>query len=329
MLLIAIVPPPSDPALASAAYGGMLGEGWNVHAFNAVEEVPDDVAERAAFLVAPPGAGRVDAAFFGRAPGLKLVQVPGHGFDHINVADAAAMGVPVATVASSGAEAHTVAEMAIVLAGVASRRVLQGHRAVLEGRWGVLAMLQGGVFELAGKTIGLVGLGRIGREVAKRARGFDMRVVYHDVIRLDAEQERELGIEFRDFEALLAEADIVSLHAPLTPETRGLINERTLALMKANAVLVNTARGPLVDAGALAQALGDRTIRAAAIDVFDPEPPHADLPLTSLDNVVLSPHMAGVTGESILRIIAAALENCRRVARGEAPLDVVTEGSSH
>jgi phosphoglycerate dehydrogenase-like enzyme len=219
--------------------------------------------------------------------------------------------------------------MAILLAGIASRRVLDGDRAVRAGEWGTLVMLQRGVFELAGKTIGLVGLGRIGREVAKRARAFDMRVLYYDVIRPEPEQERDAGVEYRELEALLGEADIVSLHAPLTPETRGLINERTLAVMKPNAVLVNTSRGPLVDASALAKALRAGVIRAAAIDVFDPEPPPADLELYGLDNVVLSPHMAGVTAESIMRIIAAALENCRRVARGEPPLDVVTAGSSH
>ena len=329
MLLIGIVPPPSDPSLASMAYAGMLGEGWTVEGFNHIDDVTDDVAAEAEFLVAPPGAGDVDARFFKRAPRMRLVQVPGHGFDHINVADASAAGVPVATVASSGAEAHTVAEMTILLAGVASRRVLQGHRALLDGRWGTLEMLQGGIFELAGKTLGLIGLGRIGREVTKRARAFDMRVLYHDVFRLSADDEQAIGVEFRELEALLGEADIVSLHAPLTPETRGIISERTLGLMKANAVLVNTARGSLVDAGSLAAALRAGTIRAAAIDVFDPEPPGSDNPLLGLDNVVLSPHMAGVTGESILRILAAALENCLRVGRGEAPLDVVTEGSSH
>jgi len=327
--LIGVVPPPSDPALASMVYGGMLGEGWDVAAFESIAEISDAAAGAAEFLMAPPGAGSVDAAFFARAPNLRLVQVPGHGYDHVDLAAAAAAGVPVATVMSSGAEAHTVAEMAILLAGVASRRILSGHRAVIEGRWGALAMLQEGVFELAGKTIGLVGLGRIGREVARRARAFDMRVIYHDVFRASLDQERAAGVEFRELDVMLAEADIVSLHAPLTEETRGLINERTLGLMKPTAVLVNTARGPLVDATALAEALRAGTIRAAAIDVFDPEPPPKDLPLYELDRVVLSPHMAGVTGESILRIIAAALENCRRVARGEPPLDVVTEGSSH
>ena len=328
MLLIGIVPPPADPGLASVAYGAMLGEEWEVKAYNAVADVPDEVAAVAEFLVAPPPSA-VDARFFNRAPKLRLVQVPGHGFDHVSVAAAAAAGVPVATVASSGAEAHTVAEMAILLAGAASRRLLPGDRAVRDGRWGSLQMLQGGVFELAGKTIGLVGLGRIGREVAKRARAFDMRVIYHDVFRPSPEDEHAAGVEYRELDALLGEADIVSLHAPLTRGTRGLINEKSLALMKPNAVLVNTARGPLVDAAALAAALQAGTIRAAAIDVFDPEPPAADNPLIGLENVVLQPHMAGVTGESILRIIAAAMENCRRVARGEEPLDVVTEGSSH
>lgn len=328
MLLIGIVPPPADPSMASMAYGGMLGEGWEVVAFNDPRDIPDDVGGVAEFLVAPPPAP-VDASVIARMPKLRLIQVPGHGFDHIDVAAATRAHVPVATVASSGAEAHTVAEMAILLAGAASRRLLPGDRAVREGRWGTLVMLQGGIFELAGKTIGLVGLGRIGREVAKRARAFDMRVIYHDVFRLDPEQEREIGVEFFELDALLGEADIVSLHAPLTPETRALINDRTLGLMKPTAVLVNTARGPLVDAEALARALRDGRIRAAGIDVFDPEPPPADLPLKDLENVVLQPHMAGVTGESILRIIAAALENCRRVGRGEDPLDVLTEGSSH
>ncbi|MGH2726397.1 MAG: 2-hydroxyacid dehydrogenase, partial [Actinomycetota bacterium] len=292
MLLIGIVPLPSDPALASGAYGGMLGEGWTVEAYNDPRDIPDEVAAEAEFLVAPPPA-TVDAAVLARMPKLRLVQVPGHGFDHVDVSAAAAAGVPVATVASSGAEAHTVAEMAILLAGAASRRILPGDRAVREGRWGTLTMLQGGVFELAGKTIGLVGLGRIGREVAKRARAFDMRVLYHDLLRPTPEQERDIGVEYRELDALLAEADIVSLHAPLTPETRGLINDRTLGLMKPGAVLVNTARGPLVDAAALAKALRGGKIRAAAIDVFDPEPPPAGLPLYELDNVVLQPHMAG------------------------------------
>lgn len=318
MLLIALVPAPSDPSLAATLYAAILGQGWIVRGFAGQEDVPDDVASEAEFLVpAPPRT--VDARLLARAPKLRLIQVPGHGYDHVNLTDARAAGIPVASVASSGAEAHTVAEMALLLAGVASRHILHGDRAVRDGSWGGLAMLQHGVFELAGKTLGIVGLGRIGRELARRAAAFDMRVVYYDAVRAQDEQ----GVEFRDLDALLAESDVVSLHVPLTEQTRHMIDERAVGLMRPAAVLVNTARGALVDAEALASALRERRIRAAAIDVFDTEPPPPDSPLLALDNVVLSPHMAGVTAESIMRIVTAALENCRRVARGEEPLDLI------
>jgi len=301
------------------AYGGLLGDEWSVHAFRDEADVPTEVAAGTEFLVAA-AAQRV-SRLFARAPMLRLVQIPGHGFDHVDLSAAARTGVPVCTVASSGAESHTVAELALLLAGVASRRIISGDRLVREGRWGTQEMLfgGGGVFELAGKTLGIVGYGRIGRELAKRARAFDMRVLYTDVLRVD-----DPGVEFRELDALLAESDIVSLHAPLTPETKHLVNEETIGRMRAGAVLVNTARGGLVDAGALAVALRSGRLRAAAIDVFDPEPPTPYSPLRGLDNVVLSPHMAGVSQESVMRILGAALENCRRVARGEEPHDVVT-----
>jgi phosphoglycerate dehydrogenase-like enzyme len=325
-LLVALVPPPAPPELAGPGYEGMLGEGWQVRAYRDGADVPDDVAAEAAYLM-PAAPQRVDAALLSRMPKLRMVQVPGHGYDHVSVADANAAGVPVCSVASSGAEAHTVAEMAILLAGVASRRVLAGDRLIREGGWGVQRMLfEGGdVVELAGKTMGLVGLGRIGREVAKRARAFDMRVLYTDVVRPDAEEERELGLEFRELDDLLKASDVVSLHAPLTKSTRGIIAERTLGLMKPTAVLVNTARGALVDVEALAEALRAKRIRAAALDVFETEPPPEDSPLKGLDNLVLSPHMAGVTNESVMRILSAAIENVRRAARGEEPLDVVED----
>ncbi|MFQ5665557.1 MAG: NAD(P)-dependent oxidoreductase [Candidatus Binatia bacterium] len=324
VLLVALIPPPSDPSLGSAFYGSLLGEGWTVKGFRGQDDIPDDVAAQVEFVVAPPPAA-IDARLITRAPKLRLIQVPGHGVDHIHIEHARAAGVPVATVASSGAEAHTVAEMTILLAGVASRRIIDGDGLVRAGGWGNLGMLQHGVFELAGKTLGIVGFGGIGREVAKRARAFDMRVVYNNAARLEVATEAQLDVEFRDLDALLCESDIVSLHLPLTPQTRGLIGERKLSLMKRQAVLVNTARGALVDAAALAAALRAGRIGAAAIDVFDPEPPPADNPLRQAPNCVLSPHMAGVTAESVMRIVAAALDNCKRVARGEPPHDVQTE----
>jgi len=267
----------------------------------------------------------VDGSLLARAAKLRLVQVPGHGFDHVDMAACAAAGVPVCTVASSGAESHTVAELALLLAGVASRKVLAGDAMVRSGEWSKDPMYLMEIGELAGKTLGIVGYGRIGRELAKRARAFDMRVMYFDVVQPSDDD----APEFLELDKLLAVSDVVSLHAPLTSSTRHLINDETISKMKNTAVLVNTSRGPLVDADALARALQSRRIRAAAIDVFDPEPPPADSPLLGLDNVVLSPHMAGVTQESVLRIVAAALENIQRTARGEEPHDVVTAGEEH
>jgi phosphoglycerate dehydrogenase-like enzyme len=301
------------------AYGGLLGGSWTVHAFRDEKDVPDAVAGEAEFaLAASPQQVR---SLFARAPNLQLVQVPGHGFDHVDLDAASRASVAVCTVASSGAESHTVAEMALLLAGVASRRIIAGDAMVREGRWGTQEMLfgGGGVFELAGKTLGIVGFGRIGRELAKRARAFGMAVLYTDVVRAE-----DTDVEFRDLDGLLAASDVVSLHAPLTPETKHLMDDAAIARMKTGAVLVNTARGGLVDPDALARALRSGRIRAAAIDVFDPEPPPPDSPLLGLDNVVLSPHMAGVAQESVMRILGAALENCRRVERGEDPHDVVT-----
>ncbi|MGZ4120633.1 MAG: 2-hydroxyacid dehydrogenase [Actinomycetota bacterium] len=320
---IALVQPPHEPGMAGTFFGALLGESWKVRGFGSQEAVPDDVAAEAEFIIA--ALAPVDGSLIKRCPNLRLIQVPGHGFEHVDVEAARAAGVPVATVASSGAEAHTVAEWAIVMAAAASRRLPEGHNALKRGEFANVTLMQAGVFELAGKTIGIVGLGRIGREVAKRARGFDMRIVYHDAFRPGEDVERDLGVEYRDLDALLAEADVITLHVPQTARTTALIGARELGLMKSEAILVNTSRGPVVDHDALVEALRSKRIRAAALDVYDPEPPPPDDPLLGLDNVTLSPHMAGMTAESLLRILQAAMANCNRVARGEQPLDVVED----
>jgi phosphoglycerate dehydrogenase-like enzyme len=320
---IVLVRPPYDPAVAGPFFGHLLGDGWSVRAYQTQEEVPDDVAARAEVILAP--LAPVDASLIKRCPNLRLIQVPGHGYENVSVEDARAAGVPVATIASSGAEAHTVAEWTILTAGAASRRLIHGHAKLAAGEFDNLGVMQAGTFELARKTIGIVGFGRIGREVAKRARGFDMAVVYHDAVRAPRDVEESLGASYRDLDALLAESDFVTLHVPALPATDGLIGAREFDLMKRDAVLINTSRGRVVDHGALVAALSSKRIRAAAIDVFDPEPPAPDDPLLALDNVVLSPHMAGVTAESLLRILMAATENCARLARGEPLRDVVTE----
>ncbi|MGH2739772.1 MAG: 2-hydroxyacid dehydrogenase, partial [Actinomycetota bacterium] len=268
MLVVALVPEPTDRAFVETTYEGVLGEGWDVKAFRNQGDVPDDIAAEAQFIVAATPQ-TVDSQLLSRSSGARLVQVLGHGFDHVNLGHAAVAGIPVANVGSSGAEAHTVAEMTMLLAGMSSRRLIEGDRRVREARWGQVAMLQEGVLELAGKTIGLIGFGRIAREVAKRARAFEMRVLYYNP-KQDPEAERDLGVEYRDLGPLLAESDVVSLHTPLTPETERMIDDDALRKMKPTAVLVNTARAALVDEGALADALRDGRIRGYATDVFEP-----------------------------------------------------------
>src|SRR5438067_1907716 len=256
MKAIALVQPPHEPAMAGTFFGYLLGDGWDVEGFGAQEDVPDDVAAETEFILA--ALAPVDGSLIRRCPKLRLIQVPGHGFEHVDVDAARAAGVPVATVASSGAEAHTVAEWAILMAGAASRRLTEGHNALKSGEFANVTLMQAGVFELAGKTIGIVGLGRIGREVAKRARGFDMKIVYHDAYRPTPDVERELGVEYRDLDALLQESDVVTLHVPATGKTKALIGARELEMMKPESILVNTSRGPVVDHDALLDARDER-----------------------------------------------------------------------
>ena len=235
MKAIALVQPPHEPAMAGTFFGYLLGEGWEVKGFGAQEDVPDDVAAETEFILA--ALARVDASLIDRCRKLRLIQVPGHGFEHVDVEAARAAAVPVATVASSGAEAHTVAEWTILMAGAASRRLTQGHNALARGEFANVTLMQEGVFELAGKTIGIVGLGRIGREVAKRARGFDMKIVYHDAYRPGPDVEQQLGAEYRELDALLREADVVTLHVPATGKTKALIGARETRKASASAWL--------------------------------------------------------------------------------------------
>lgn len=327
MQAIGLVAPPHDPAIVGPFFQALLGDGWTVHGFSSHEDVPDDLAAAAEVLIcalAPVGPALID-----RCPKLRLIQVPGHGFDHIDVEHARLRGIPVCTVASSGAEAHTVAEWTIIMAGAASRRLPEGHNALREGRFVNVELMQAGLFELAGKTMGIVGLGRIGREVAKRARAFDMTLLYHDALRPDQETERALDVTFRPLDDLLRESDFVTLHVPASSSTAALIGARELGLMKPEAILINTSRGTVVDHDALVDALRHRRIRGAAIDVYDPEPPRADDPLLALDNVTLSPHLAGVTAESLIRILNAAAANCNRLRNGEELHDVIGPGGGH
>jgi phosphoglycerate dehydrogenase-like enzyme len=179
------------------------------------------------------------------------------------------------------------------------------------------------VFELFGKTLGIVGMGRIGKEVAVRARSFGCPIIYYDINPLNPDEEGELGVSFKPLDELVAAADVICLHAPLTPQTRLLINAARIARMKPNAILVNVARGEVIDEVAVAAALKEGRLGGATIDVFSEEPVPPDNPLLDAPNTILTPHTAGATNESRMRIIGVAMENIIRVLKGEMPKNVV------
>ncbi len=263
----------------------------------------------------------VDAEVAEAARGCRLLQQPSIGYQHIDLEATRAAGIPVANVGA--ANAIGVAEHAVMFMLCLLKRALHFHARTARGEWGQQDIFTLGLHELYGKTLGLVGMGHIGREVAARAKAFGCRIVYCDVAPLPAEIEGKLGAERMELDDLLRESDIVSLHVPLTPETARLINAEKLALMKPEAYLLNLARGEVVDEAALAEALGEGRLGGAGIDVFTREPVEPDNPLLSSDRVILSPHVAGGTDESRVRMITVSIENVTRVLRGEKPLYVV------
>jgi glyoxylate reductase len=259
---------------------------------------------------------RVDEELLRHAPRLRVVANVAVGYDNIDVAACTRRGVVVTNTPDVLTEATADFAWALLLA--AARRVVEGDRLVRSGQWRSwgLGLLLGQ--DVYGRTLGIVGLGRIGAAVARRARGFGMRVLYTNP-RRRPELEAELGVEYADLEALLQHSDFISLHVPLTPQTRHLLNRERLRLMKPTAILVNTARGPVVDEEALVEALRERRIWAAALDVYEREPLPPDSPLLRLDNVVLAPHVGSATHTTRTRMAELAAENCVAVLTGRTP----------
>jgi glyoxylate reductase/D-3-phosphoglycerate dehydrogenase len=262
-------------------------------------------------------------AFYRAAPKLRLVHLLSAGYDNVDLEAARRAKVPVAN--NGGANAVSVAEHALMLMLTVSRRVIAQHANVSAGRWrgnGPAPRM----YEMFGKTLGIVGLGTIGKKVARIAKAFGMRVQYFDIARLSEDAEDTLGgVRFRLLNELLRTSDIVSLHVPLNDSTRHMIGAGELALMKPEAILINTSRGPVVDEPALYRALNDNKLFGAGLDVFDQEPPPADNPLLKLDNVVLTAHFAGPTWDNHVNRFRNAFDNVQRVHRGEPPLWVVPE----
>ncbi|MEM3004347.1 MAG: glyoxylate reductase [Candidatus Bathyarchaeia archaeon] len=265
---------------------------------------------------------RIDKDVMAEGPELKVIGSMSVGFEHIDIDEATKRGIYVTN--TPGILTDATADFAWTLIMASARRVAEADRYVREQKWKIAwspMMFLGS--EVYGRTLGLVGLGRIGSGVAERSRGFRMRLLYHDIVRASPEKERDLGVEYVPLERLLRESDFVTVHVPLTPETRHLIGKEELRMMKPNAHLINTSRGPVVDEEALILALRERWIAGAGLDVFEKEPIPEDSPLLRLDNVTLAPHIASATRESRYGMAKMAAENILAVLRGGRPPQLV------
>jgi glyoxylate reductase len=263
----------------------------------------------------------IDDEVLAACPDLRIVANVAVGYNNVDVAAARRRGVVVTNTPDVLTE--TTADFAWALLMAAARRVVEADHYARSDQWTSWKwdLLWGA--DIHGKTLGVVGFGRIGRAVARRALGFGMRVLYHDTVRADAAAERELNATATDLDTLLRESDFVSLHTLLSPQTRHLINERTLRLMKKTAILINAARGPVVDEAALVKALSERWIGGAGLDVFEEEP-RVHPGLRPLRNVTLAPHIASASHETRIAMASLAIRNCLAVLEGRPALTPVS-----
>ncbi|MEU1455863.1 2-hydroxyacid dehydrogenase [Streptomyces avermitilis] len=319
--VLAVVSPHVGGRGAGAALASVFPGQARVTVVEATDEDPAALREAHVIIT---GLAPVTAEHIAAAPELQLIQCASHGFDYVDLDAARARGLLVCNIGSSGAEKQNVAEQTFALMLALAKQLVPAHTALVDADW-ALPRLQRSITELSGKTLGIVGLGHIGEEVARRAVAFDMRIVYTGREPVDAETEARLGgARHVGLDELLRTADYITLHAPLTEATRHLLDADRLALLKPTAFVINTARGALIDQDALADALEKGALAGAGIDVFDPEPPTSALRLLRAPNVVLSPHVAGVTRETLVRIALAAVQNAGAFVAGGSPRDVVS-----
>ena len=259
---------------------------------------------------------RVDITLMDAAPKLKVISNLAVGYDNIDITEATKRGIQVGN--TPGVLTETTADIAFALLMATARRVVEADRHVRKGQWktwGPMILLGQDIHHA---TLGIIGLGRIGIEVAKRARGFNMNVLYHDIVRNSEETERQLGVKYiSELNELLSTADFISVHVPLLPGTHHLIGASEFALMKPTAVFINTSRGPVVDQKALYEALRSEKIFAAGIDVTEVEPISTDDPLLTLENVVITPHIASASVHTRKNMAMMAAENLIAGLRGE------------
>jgi D-3-phosphoglycerate dehydrogenase len=264
----------------------------------------------------------VDAEMIKAAPKLKLLHKWGIGVDKFDLDAARAARIPVAITA--GANAGAVSEHTVMLMLATYRCLSLADRKLRDGVW-IRPQIRGQAYQLSGKTVGIIGFGNVGRMVAHRLAGFDVQTIYHDIRRADRPTEKALRVTPVSLDELLERSDVVSLHVPLTRVTRGMINADTLARMKTGAILVNAARGEVVDEPALYDALVSGKLRGAGLDVFAKEPADPNNPLFKLDQVVVTPHTAGSAIDLVADIARHAFSNMQAVLNGEplSPNDVI------
>lgn len=304
-----------NPGIAS-----QTPEGWKSAIISAqpdgsyTEEALKEVVD-ADFLVV--GLEPVTGDLFARAKHLKLVQRLGVGYDNIDLEAANLYGFPVCNMPDFNA--GTVAEHTVMLILALLRRVFESTLLMKGGQWPLSTVVHQGIFDLQGKNVGSIGFGLIGQAVAKRLKSFDVHICYYDKCRVPAAVEADLDTSFGSLDDVLQYSDIVTIHLPLTPETHRLIGRANLRKMKKTAILINTARGAIVDEEALAEALHQGVIAGAGLDVFSEEPLPPQHPFRRCPNVILTPHVAGQTREAMGRMVTLMLENIHRVVRGVKP----------
>ena len=255
-------------------------------------------------------------------PNVKLVQTLSAGYDRMDLEAILEMGIPVAN--NGGANAISVSEQTLgLMIGIGRNLMAQWDTTTRQRNWRG-NLYQTDLTEITDKTVGIIGLGRIGRQVAKRLTGFDTRTIYYDVVDIPEDVRQEVKAEPVGFEELLETSDFVSIHVPLTRRTRGMMSDREFDLMKPTAFFINLCRGPVVDEAALYRALTEAKIAGAGLDVLEVEPTPADNPLFDLDNVIITPHMAGQSQETALRAAHFAYGNILRVLSGGEAESLVT-----
>jgi glyoxylate reductase len=264
----------------------------------------------------------IDVDVINSAPNLKVISNYAVGFNNIDIKTATSRGIVVTN--TPGVLTNATADLAWALLMAVARRIVEGDKYVRAGRfrcWGPKLMLG---YEFTGKTLGIIGMGRIGSAVAKRAKGFDMHVVYCNRRSKEEEKKKEIGAEYVSFDELISVSDFISIHAPLTEDTRHMVGEEEFKRMKKNCILINTARGPILDEKALVKALKEGWIAGAGLDVYENEP-YITRELLSMDNVVLEPHIGSATYEARERMAEIVVDDCLAVLKGKRPENIVNK----